>query len=583
MFPKLSGLLSKVSPWSIALLFLLGTLFRWSFANDVSVMLDCDSCLLKQSMVHEIQFLLIALALHQFSSWLNWRWLGTAVRLLLLTCLLIMLIDVAVLRLFGVRFNWQELLKFSGELVAVKAFTLQFFNDPIGALVAIFLTLCLMALSLVYVVRSTASSTSKRSVYPWTLPMAMALLMQPMQERNFHTPYLENSVSAFTRPQTRLTAYGKDPLMNAKEPMPQQCSQGMGKSPNLILLVVESLSSFHSQALGKMHNWTPQLDHWLQRGLSAKNFHANGITTEDGLVALLTGLAPIPRPQAGNMFTQYAQVPNSIPQHLGKAGYSTAFLTTGNLSFMGKQAWLRGIGFQEIEGHEHPFYDGMPRFHFDAATDEALYARAIQWMGGRSASPYFLTLETVSTHQPFKHPVTGEKSLESVVRYADVAMGEFISKLSSSGFFENGYLIVTGDHRSMVPTSAKEANYFGDRAYAKIPLLILGPGLSGQQTVGNFSQTDVFPTLMHLTDKGPSCAAKGQGNIWPGASREPDCLLTRRPYDLDLVVAQCGDQNHPIKLNGNQTAYIAPATGPSHWIDQIHGFRLGLGWLSASR
>lgn len=410
--------------------------------------------------------------------------------------------------------------------------------------------------------------------------MVLAVSMQPLQEVNFHTPYLENALMAFTRPQTRLVTYGKDPLTNTKEPAPLQCSKGLGKSPDLILLVVESMSNFHSQALGQIHNWTPQLDEWVRQGLSVKNFHANGITTEDGLVALLTGLPPIPRPQEGNMFSQYAQVPNSIPKHLGKLGYDTAFLTTGNLSFMGKHAWLHGIGFQEIEGHDHPFYEGMPRFHFDAATDEALYERAIQWVGESKEAPYFLTLETVSTHQPFKNPVTGEKSLESVVRYADAAMGEFVSKLSSTGFFNNGYLIITGDHRSMVPISAQEAENFGDRAFAKIPFLVLGPDLNEQQITGNFSQTDVFPTIRYLTEKGPVCFAQGQGIIWPGALREPDCLLTRRAYDLDLVIVQCGDQNHPLKLNGDQTTYMADTKGPLRWIDQIHGFRLGLGWLS---
>jgi hypothetical protein len=59
--------LSKIPFWTIALLFLAGTAYRWAFLQDASEMINCDSCLLKQSVVHEVQFLLAAFALHQLS------------------------------------------------------------------------------------------------------------------------------------------------------------------------------------------------------------------------------------------------------------------------------------------------------------------------------------------------------------------------------------------------------------------------------------------------------------------------------------------------------------------------------------
>lgn len=571
---------SKVPVWAVSVLFLIGTAWRWAFTQEVSDMLDCGSCLLKQSVVHELQFLLVMLALHQLAGWLHRRWLGAAIRLLVLACLLVMLIDVAVFRLFVVRFNWHELLKFSGELGAAKAFVAQLLNDRAQGWVAVALAAGGVALGFLYVTRPGIPNRIRRSAYAWTVPIALALSLQPLQAISFHTPYVETAARAFVRPQTRLVPYQQAPEMNHPVAAPSQCMPGLATRPNLMLLVVESMSSFHSQALGGIHDWTPQLDQWLAKGLNVRGFHANGISTEDGLVALLTGLPPVPRPQEGNLFDQYASVPGSLPTYLRGLGYHTAFLTTGNLSFMGKSKWLGGIGFEEIEGHRHPFYDGMPRFHFDAATDQALYARTLQWMGEQRDAPYFVTLETVSTHQPYKNPVTGEKSLESVVRYADAELGKFLSKLSARGFFDNGYLILTSDHRSMVPVSSAETRAFGDKAYTSVPMLVLGPGLNPQQTAGQFSQTDVLPTIQHLTSTAPFCTAPGQGVFWPGAVREPDCVLTRRAYDLDLVVIQCAEQHHAVRLDAHQTEFVTEPPGPLHWIDQVHSLRLGEGWLS---
>jgi phosphoglycerol transferase MdoB-like AlkP superfamily enzyme len=277
---------------------------------------------------------------------------------------------------------------------------------------------------------------------------------------------------------------------------------------------------------------------------------------------------------------------NTLPSYMKSKNYHSAFLTTGNLSFMGKGAWLDGLGFDEVEGHEHPFYNGMPRMHFDAANDDALYARAKQWMeqsAQASKRPFFLVLETVSTHQPYQHPITGERTLQSVVKYADQALSSFVQNLENSGYFDSGYLFITGDHRAMVPLSSQELKLFGDRAYARVPMWVKGPGLiTKQMAQASFSQTDFFPTMRYLTDQDPICLNKHQGIFWPKSSVAPECLLTRRPYDLDTVVVQCGGTDHPIKLDGNETAYTQKPHGPPEWLDQIHGFRTRKAWLHES-
>ena len=61
----------------------------------------------------------------------------------------------------------------------------------------------------------------------------------------------------------------------------------------IVLVIVESLSSYHSALLGG-NGWTPELDRIAGHSRWFTNFHANGFTTDHGLIALFTGKAPLP-------------------------------------------------------------------------------------------------------------------------------------------------------------------------------------------------------------------------------------------------------------------------------------------------
>ena len=86
---------------------------------------------------------------------------------------------------------------------------------------------------------------------------------------------------------------------------------------------------------------------------------------------------------------------------------------------------MSNLGFEHIEGNEHPYYVDEKRYAFDAPSDAALYGRGLQWMEA-AQGPYLLVLETVTTHQPYVDPDSGERSLEKTMRFADRAFGEFL-------------------------------------------------------------------------------------------------------------------------------------------------------------
>jgi len=78
----------------------------------------------------------------------------------------------------------------------------------------------------------------------------------------------------------------------------------------------------------------------------------------------------------------------------------------------------------------------------------------------------------------------------------DREFGKFFDSLKESGFFDKGYLIVLGDHRKRAPRSVEEVTAFGEASSARVPLLIVGPGVtSGAINSRSFQQADLFTRL----------------------------------------------------------------------------------------
>ena len=466
---------------------LIGAAIGWRawYAVQFSQLLDCDHCLVAPTILNEAQPFLVLLCI----AWAVGRWLprwAVVVRIATVAALCVSWGDIAAQRAFATRLNWYEIRKFWNEADTLLDFARVLASSmPHPLLTAL---VALGALALVYALgrylATTGTRVSGRGAALGAILIAASLLAS---EAGTHQFYVRGSLPTFWHTSTRHTPYPagwQPPHASAPQPAqertchPPQTPQDI---PRVILVIVESLSSYQSQGFGGIHDWTPHLDRWAQSGWKFNHFLANGKTTEDGLYALLTGRNPLPAPGLDSIYAQPLDRHATLPSLLGRHGFHTAFLTSGDLGFMHKGDWLRRVGFDEIEGHQAPFYDGHQRYHFGAAKDDVLYARALQWMSERAQGQYFLTLETVSTHQPFFDPENNRASAQGAFRYADAALDRFIRQLQSSGFLDNGLLIVTSDHRAMVPASADEKERLGPRHLSRTPLLLLGRGIAPRQ------------------------------------------------------------------------------------------------------
>lgn len=553
----------------------------WFLETAGRALFNCSFCLAGRGALHEAEFLLLVIELHLLALLLRKTPLAGLFRLLAVAALMVQVLDLVTASQFQRQLTLHELVEFAGEPKEVGEFLR---NLPLRAMAPTLGAASLVAMAAIrYVVRQPQALPSLRGplIGVLTCVPLIALGRVELLTPEYHEVYLRNALEAFLDAETRLHAYSSAFAQSVSRSEPvEQCDTGLGARPDLILVVVESLSVYQSARFSGLHDWTPQLDALSDSALRLTSFRANGVTSEEGLIALLTGEPAIPKPgpETRTLLQQFTKTRESLPRFLNALGYRTEFLTTGNLGFMDKGKWLDAIGFQYREGHESHFYDGMKRFNFDAATDEALYDRALTELGSRRVQPLFMTLETVSSHHPYVQPETGERTEESVFRYADAQFGRFVARLRHAGYFDRGgVVLVTGDHRAMVPMTDSELARMGDRAYSRVPMVVIGQGLHGEVS-DTFSQSDLLPSLAHWLGTGKQCVAANQGVFLPGPVKRPACLFTTRPYDADLVVAECGVHDYHVLLDGDESQFDDPQPGPPGLMASVHRLRLGRGF-----
>lgn len=355
------------------------------------------------------------------------------------------------------------------------------------------------------------------------------------------------------------------------------------KSPNIIILMVESLSSYQSKLFSGIKDWTPNLDKIAKDNMYFSNFYANGYLTEDGEVSILTGLLPLTAPSiyandGGVSFRGFYNISETLPNVLKERGYTSEFITSADLGFSNTRSWARNIGFDYTEGHEHPYYNTWPRYHFQAAPDEALYDRVLSRIEQNSLNDrYFLFVKTVSTHHPFFDPEAMTVSEAGTFKYADKQLGLFYEELKQTDFFDNGLLVIVGDHHSMVPLKKSEMEMFGaSRASARVPLVVVGGGARIAVDLP-FQQVDIFNSLRnYVSDVRSVSSWRGDFLTYPVIP--PQYIAHKRGDSRNNVNVFFEELDLNVILDGDDTrlrdAYYGDGISFKDVVDKINWERI---------
>ncbi len=270
------------------------------------------------------------------------------------------------------------------------------------------------------------------------------------------------------------------------------------KKKNIILVIVESFGHEHVGHLGGTPT-TPNLDALTKKSLYFTNMYAVGTRTSWGVSSIMTSLYPIPS-------REYVKASKSqkdfytVARTLKDQGYNTSFLYSGDADFDNMRGFLLSNGFDNVYGKED--FDSSKIKYTWGYSDEDLYEKAFETIDNFNGEPYFLTLLTMSSHEPFDYPKDkftpyDDVPLESItnsVKYADYAIGKFMKKLEDKGMLENTVVAFIADHNS-------NSYGLGDVPINKykIASLIVSDNFKHAQEYNKIaSQIDFMPTVLDI-------------------------------------------------------------------------------------
>lgn len=559
--PKLRPVATLLLALALAILFGLRTQL---VESAVGAYTGCKECVRLPAIGHDAWLLGVALALLACAWLVRSRLLQCALRLAFVAVVLVAATDLAVFDLLAHRLYFADVVRFGGETAANWSVLRASLGAPYGWLKAAS-AMILVALMVVAIL----PDRTRPRLAVWLGAFAMVCVLASMgvlASTSVHYVHasLTRNVLEINASQGGRRPFSPEFIEAEREKvasLPATCEINTSPPrPNVIVVLAESLSSWHSKLLGGPADWTPRLDALARANHYFTHFYANGFTTSGAEVAIGSGRVPINPPGVFEYtFDHYRTGSDSLPGMAIEAGYQSLFITPGDTGFLGVGTWLNEIGFSEVLGSDEAWYEGHERWQFNAVEDRLFYQRFVDWLDHHGQSDRFVSvLLSVTSHPPFVNPRTHQIDPEGSFRYVDEQLGELHDSLAERGFFRNGLLIIMGDHRTMTPLDETEYRQFGERAFARVPMIVIGDVEMPKVVETPFQQTDLLPSLAWVFGV-PWCRSPYAGSFLRANPEPPQLVFHARGDDRNRVDVYHGtDEESAYVLDGDDSRWLGP-------------------------
>lgn len=305
--------------------------------------------------------------------------------------------------------------------------------------------------------------------------------------------------------------FKKEELSSIYNPIHDAPSDSLDiKKLNIVVILMESFSreytGYFNKDLdnGSYKGFTPFLDSLISCSYSFENSFANGIRSVDCMPAVFAG---IPRYREPYCYFFYANnTLQGLPEMLSNEGYKCAFFHGAPNTTLGFKGFTNSIGFPDYYGKDEynndSDFDGTwaiwdePYFQYFARETDRI---------AHEGKPFFVTIFSASSHQPFKIPEKyddgrfpeGSHPMLKAVAYSDYSLRCYFNTVKKMDWFNNTVFVFTADHTG--PNVRSE--YANEMGRFRIPIFFYTPG--GQlpvkcDSVRLMQQMDITPTLLSL-------------------------------------------------------------------------------------
>ena len=288
--------------------------------------------------------------------------------------------------------------------------------------------------------------------------------------------------------------------------------------PNIVIMVIEGLSSDFSGDHAFAGSFTPFLDSLSHQSLSWDNF----LSTAPGTFAAHPAISgSLPYGKRG------FSIMNVMPDHLSlikiakSNGYHTKFLVGFNPDFDNMGGYIRAQGTDFILSQYPSRYKemGIGKEGWSMGyPDDALYSRSFEVMDSIRNTPYLNIFHTGTTHMPylFEQKPQYEKLFEQKIKtmkvsdnikrtlketkevlvtfmFSDDCLRKFFHDYAKRPEFSNTIFFITGDHHiGSFPATSEIDDYH-------VPFMIYSPMLKRpQKFLSVNTHNNIAPTILAL-------------------------------------------------------------------------------------
>jgi len=281
---------------------------------------------------------------------------------------------------------------------------------------------------------------------------------------------------------------------------------------NVVVFLMESFSMEYvgffnkDKDGGNFQGYTPFLDSLLAQSYSFQYSFANGMRSVDCMPASFAGIPRYIEPYCYYLYSNNTL--QGLPKMLKDEGYTTAFFHGAPNTTLGFKAFTNSIGFEEYYGMDE--YPNKDDFDGTWAIFDEPY---LQYFANKSneiarrGKPFFLTVFTASSHEPFRIPdkykndfTRGDIPMHKSISYADYSIKRYFEKVKNEPWFNNTIFVFTADHCGV----SHRSDYNNEMGRFLIPIFFYMPGKQFPElpvkcdSTRLIQQIDITPSILAL-------------------------------------------------------------------------------------
>lgn len=291
--------------------------------------------------------------------------------------------------------------------------------------------------------------------------------------------------------------------------------------PNIVLIMLESLSAEHTGYYGYKRNITPNIDNIAKNSIVFKEAYSIATHSDYSQTAFLSSRHTITNSQR-TFFSSIDYPRTFIWDVLYNKGYSTAYISSQDDEWADIKSYFN---LTNLDRYSYSLSDNKSDYGSGKAAkdfDEETLKKAIDYINS-SNSPFFIYVNFQATHFPYSYPEGNSYFLpqepvplflyipkdnreaminryDNALYYVDKQIGELFDFLVKRNIINNTIVIITSDHGENFNLTYGSLTHGENIRYPEVhvPLIIYLPDKQHRIVSDRVSNIDLIPTIIDI-------------------------------------------------------------------------------------